>query len=439
MEARPPSSVETRHLALPRVELLERYGHVRALTVDLCRPLALEDYGVQRRVEASPPKWHLAHTTWFFETLVLQAYQPGYAPFHRAYGILFNSYYNTLDARALRVPQGERGTYSRPTVSEVLQYRRVVDEAMEKLLLSSTPELYGAVAPVVELGLHHEQQHQELLLTDIKVALAQAPIYPAYSDPPAALAREPAAPRPGYTELAGGLVEVGHDPATGFAFDHESPRHRVFLEPYALANDLVTVGEYRAFMEEGGYERPELWLSDGWAAVQQHAWKAPMYWLPSEGGWRQYTLYGVRELSPQAPVTHVSFYEAHAYATWAGQRLPTEAEWEHAAEVSGAIERPGLLRDHGVFQPLGRGAGETLCNMVGEVWEWTQSPYVAYPGYRPPPGAFAEYNGKFMSNQRVLRGGSVATPRSHIRISYRNFFYPHQRWQFTGIRLAKEV
>jgi ergothioneine biosynthesis protein EgtB len=416
--------------------LASRYRQVRRVTEALAEPLSPEDCQVQSMPDASPTKWHLAHTTWFFETFVLAA-RPGYQPFHAGWGYLFNSYYEAVGQRHARA---HRGLLSRPSLDEVRRYRRHADEAMLHALEAGLDERLAFVA---ELGLHHEQQHQELILTDIKHALASNPFSCAYAAAAAAPpARAAAAARPqGWVEHAGGLVEIGVAAAGAagvpFAFDNESPRHRVFLRPFALADRLVTCGEYRAFVDDGGYRRPELWLSDGWAAVAAEDWTAPLYWRDAAGAREIFTLTGTRPLDDAEPVAHVSYYEADAYARWAGARLPTEAEWEAVAAGRAA---DGNLADTGELHPRSAPAGAPVpVQLYGDVWEWTQSPYVAYPGFHPAAGALGEYNGKFMCNQLVLRGGSCLTPRSHIRPSYRNFFPPGARWQMTGLRLARDA
>jgi ergothioneine biosynthesis protein EgtB len=382
--------------------------------------------------DASPAKWHLAHTTWFFETFLLEDALPGYRPFDPAYRVLFNSYYHSVGEQ---YPRPRRGLLSRPTLEQVLEYRSYVDKRVLGLM-EAPGGLSDPLAEVVELGLHHEQQHQELILTDVKHLLSCNPLRPAYQEapPPTPVRVSPV----GWHRYEGGLCWIGSD-GPGFSFDNEGPRHRVFLEAFELASRPVTNGEFLAFMEDGGYERPDHWLSDGWAAVQKHGWRAPFYWEQRDGGWWLMTLSGLREVHAEEPVCHVSLYEADAFARWAGARLPSEAEWELAA-AEAPIE--GGFADDGLLHPApAHASGRTNgpVQLFGDVWEWTQSPYGPYPGYRPPPGAFGEYNGKFMSNQLVLRGGSCATPRSHIRATYRNFFFPDTRWQFSGLRLARDA
>jgi ergothioneine biosynthesis protein EgtB len=443
--------------------LARRYQLIRETTLALASPLTAEDCMVQSMPDASPVKWHLAHTSWFFETFVLAKGLPRYRKFHERFEYLYNSYYHSVGDRPARA---ERGLLSRPSLQEVRDYRAHVDQAMLRLLDAGAPATPSVLATAT-LGLHHEQQHQELILTDIKHALWSNPLRPAYRQPPPAGPSELA---PESDETAplrwavgeAGLVEIGHaetpdraDPASGsFAFDNESPRHSVYLEPHRLATRLVTNREYLDFMKDGGYQRPELWLSDGWEAARAGGWTSPLYWVRSRtshpdvlaadresekagsgSGWLEFTLHGIRPLRQADPVCHVSYYEADAYARWSGHRLPSEAEWERAA---GAVPAQGNLLDTGLLAPspaprIDSGSPQQL---FGDVWEWTQSPYMAYPGFRADAGALGEYNGKFMANQMVLRGGSCVTPASHIRSSYRNFFPPHTRWQFSGFRLA---
>lgn len=412
--------------------LIEDYRRVRRHSQALCAPLAVEDYVIQAMPDTSPPKWHLAHTTWFFEHFILVPYVPDYRVFHPAYGELFNSYYQTVGTC---FPRPERGLLARPTVEEIHRYRAWVDDALSGLLAAAPDRWVRAVAERTVLGLHHEQQHQELLLTDIKYNFSVNPLRPAYR-PPEFRASEPA-PALNWLDYPGGVREIGHGGA-GFAYDNETPRHRVYLRDYRLASRPVTNGEFLEFVEARGYRRPELWLADGWAAVKQRGWEAPLYWERNDGQWWLGSLSGFRPLDEHEPVCHVSFYEADAYARWRGKRLPSEAEWECAA--AGCAIRGNFL-ESGVYHPTaanGIRSGEPA-QLFGDVWEWTQSPYVPYPGFRPLGGSLGEYNGKFMCNQVVLRGGSCATAESHIRASYRNFFYPPDRWQFSGIRLAEDA
>ncbi len=411
-----------------RGTLASRYREVRAQTERICAPLVTEDYQVQACNETSPPKWHLAHSSWFFETFALGPLAQGYAPYHPQFGHLFNSYYQGIGTFHAR---NQRHVVARPTVAEVYAYRAQVDESLLGLLAAAEEGPYEVIAERVELGLHHEQQHQELLLMDIKRNFAANPLLPAYA--PDASRPRGRAPERRWLGCAEGVHEIGF-PGGGFCFDNETPRHRVFLEPHRLASRLVTNGEYREFLAAGGYEQAGLWLSDGWKTVREQGWRAPLYWLEREGEWHEYTLRGLEPLALDAPVCHVSFYEAEAFARWAGARLPTEAELEVA--LSG---RPieGSFAESGSLHPR-PAQGEQDGQWFGELWQWTASAYSAYPGFRPLAGALGEYNGKFMANQYVLRGGSCATPRSHMRATYRNFFYPQDRWPFTGIRLATE-
>jgi ergothioneine biosynthesis protein EgtB len=399
------------------------------MTEQLAQPLSPEDCQVQSMPDASPVKWHLAHTSWFFETFLLVPYLPDYEVFDESFGYLFNSYYNAVGQR---IPRPERFLITRPDLDEVYAYRAAVDAAVGRFLESVDEVPPPAMAAVLELGLNHEQQHQELILTDIKHALARNPLHPVYC-PDAARARDVLVSPQGWLAIPAGLYEVGHD-GTGFAFDNEGPRHRVYLEGFEIGSRPVTNGEVIVFMEDGGYSRPELWLSDGWNHVSSQHWEAPLYWERVDGSWWTMTLGGFRPVSSCEPVCHVSYYEADAYARWAGLRLPTEAEWETAAR---SAEPNGTFLESGTYHPRAAEAGTGLAKWFGDVWEWTRSPYTAYPGMRLAPGALGEYNAKFMCNQWVLRGGSCATPRSHIRATYRNFFPPEARWQFSGIRLAR--
>ncbi|WP_437574318.1 ergothioneine biosynthesis protein EgtB [Sorangium sp. So ce887] len=429
--------------------LRARYDAVRAFTESLCAPLCAEDYVIQSMPDASPVKWHVAHTTWFFETFVLGE-RAGYAPFHPRFGYLFNSYYVSVGERHCRP---RRGVLSRPTVEETSRYRRHVDERMRELLDEIGAGRHLDLAFTIEVGLHHEQQHQELILTDLKHAMAQNPLRPAIfgGAPPGRSGG--AAGELRFVEHAEGVRWIGHG-GDAFAFDNETPRHRVFVGAFALAERPVTCGEYLRFMQDGGYARPELWLSSGWDAVVANRWEAPLYWEPRDGGVQLFTLHGLREVDVDEPVCHVSHYEADAYARWAGARLPTEAEWETAAQgaLSGAEEvpggaapgeaPPGNFAERGRFHPEPASAPPrpgAPRQLLGDVWEWTSSAYAPYPGFRPWPGALGEYNGKFMSSQLVLRGGSCATPATHVRATYRNFFPPDARWQMSGIRLARDL
>ncbi|KQU05184.1 sulfatase maturase [Methylobacterium sp. Leaf469] len=388
-----------------RTAWIAAFHHVRDETERRAAPLSPEDQQVQSMADASPTKWHRAHTTWFFEQFLLRAHLPGYALYDERLHYLFNSYYVAAGPRQPRIL---RGLITRPTTAEVAGYRAHVDRAVDALLAQASAAALETLLPILEIGLYHEQQHQELLVTDILHAFAQNPLGPAYD----ADWRFPApSAASGKVDLARGITRIGHG-GEGFSFDNESPRHDVLIQGGTLDRALVTNAEWLTFMADGGYTRPELWLSDGWLAVQAEDWNAPGYWRQDEAGWASMTLAGIRPIDPSLPVSHVSYYEADAYARWAGRDLPTEFEWEVAA-------RDGCLAD-----------------AFGSVWQWTRSAYTAYPGYRPVDGALGEYNGKFMSNQFVLRGSSVATPEGHARVGYRNFFYPHQRWQFTGLRLS---
>jgi ergothioneine biosynthesis protein EgtB len=412
--------------------LTSQYEAVRQCTTWLCEPLAVEDYQIQSMPDTSPVKWHLAHTTWFFETFVLGPYLEGYRPFHPQFNFLFNSYYNAIGPRWERP---RRGLLSRPTVEEVYRYRAYVDDQVARLFQSTNSAGLRRAAELLVLGLHHEQQHQELIVTDLKHAFALNPLDPAYRRPQSA---EGSPPPARWIDFPAELAWIGHE-GDDFAFDNETPRHRTFLEGFQLAGRLVTNGEFQAFLEDGGYQRPELWLSDGWAVCQSQGWHAPLYWDNRHGDWHIRTLAAWRPLDPHEPVCHVSYYEADAFARWAGARLPTEAEWEWAAAT---VPLGGHFLEAGCFHPATGPAADDrgpLFQLFGDVWQWTRSPYQGYPGYSPPAGALGEYNGKFTCNQMVLRGASCATPRSHARRTYRNFFPPDARWQFTGIRLAKDL
>ncbi len=434
--------------------LAEQYTTVRKMTEKLCAPLSAEDQMVQSMPDASPAKWHQAHTSWFFETFILLTYFRGYRPLDVRYKFVFNSYYKQLGGHPVRA---HRGLWSRPSLDAVRQYRRHVDDYMLKLLDTGAS---AEVAALVTLGLNHEQQHQELIVTDIKHALWTNPLRPAYRelDIKRDITSGGSATRLEWINHPGGLQSAGYE-GDGFSFDNETPRHRVWLNPFRVASRLITNAEYLAFMNDGGYERPELWLSDAWDTACANGWRAPLYWERRDEGndndregedndWRVYTLNGERPVDPDEPVCHVSFYEADAYARWAGARLATEFEWEVVAAnapVAGNFLECDELHPMSSAPSLREGCGtpQSLLSkgphqLFGDVWEWTASPYVAYPGFRPAAGALGEYNGKFMCNQMTLRGGSCATPPSHIRATYRNFFPPHTRWQFSGIRLAHD-
>jgi ergothioneine biosynthesis protein EgtB len=403
-----------------------RYRSIRQTTLNLAAPLSVEDCALQSMPDASPVKWHLAHSTWFFETFLLEG-ETGYLSFDPVYRVLFNSYYNAVGEKH---PRAERGMLSRPSLEDILCYRRHVDQAM--LALLSKERL---PAELLELGLQHEQQHQELILTDLKHLLSRNPLKPAYQK------QWPLTPirarEPRWIRFDGGLHEIGHC-GPGFAFDNEMPRHRVWLEPFEMASHPVTHGDFLRFIEDGGYRRPELWLSAGWDIVQARGWQAPLYWERNENEWRTFTLHGMVPVDANTPVCHVSLFEADAYARWAGARLPTEAEWELAA---GNTALDGNFLENAALHPLASRedpAPGMLSQAFGDVWEWTRSEYAPYPGFRTAAGAVGEYNGKFMVNQYVLRGGSCATPREHIRATYRNFFPADARWQFSGLRLARD-
>jgi len=421
----------------PAADLLARFHAARDFTTALCQDLAPEDCVVQSMPDVSPTKWHLAHTTWFFETFILKKWMPGYQPEIPQYAFLFNSYYNAAGDMHRR---DLRGLISRPTVAEALRYRASVDSNIDNLLSGADETLFREIEPVLTLGIHHEQQHQELLITDIKHVFAQNPLYPVFRErkidtlPANVLPME-------FIEFEETISEIGHD-NSGFSYDNEGPGHRALIPAFSLANRPVTNGEYLEFIDAGGYTRPEFWLSLGWMTVNEQRWQAPLYWTKREGAWWNFTLSGFRPVDKNEPVTHVSYFEADAYANWAGARLPTEFEWERAAAdlpIEGNfVEREIFHPQPGIVRMRGE-APRLLHQMFGDVWEWTRSAYSPYPGYRAAPGALGEYNGKFMCNQYVLRGGSCATSRTHIRKTYRNFFPPEKRWQFTGIRLARDL
>lgn len=412
----------------------EEFCRVRSQSLALCAPLTAEDMMVQSCADASPAKWHLAHTTWFFETFVLREFVPGYKPFHKDFIWLFNSYYNAVSEQ----PEKKlRSSFSRPTAEEILAYRHHVDAAMEDF---AAGEIAESARERIVLGLNHEQQHQELLITDVKHAFWSNPLHPAYVQGADAIRGAGEAAPVRWVEFAGGVAEIGYG-GKEFCFDNETPRHKVYLEPYRLASRPVSCSEYLVFMEDRGYTRSDLWLSEGWNTVRAEGWEAPLYWRRGENGWEVFTLRGFVPLRDLAatPVCHISYFEADAYARWAGKALPSEAEWETAAAA--APVEGNLLEEQRLHPQAPKRASNpeqaAVEQLYGDVWEWTVSAYLPYPGYHPLPGALGEYNGKFMCNQMVLRGGSVATPASHIRAAYRNFFAPATRWQFSGVRLAE--
>ena len=439
--------------------LLARFHEVRDFTVRLTSGLAPEDCVVQSMADVSPTKWHLAHTTWFFETFVLKKWLRGYQSQIPEYAYLFNSYYNAAGDMHRR---DLRGLISRPTVAEAQRYRASIDGNIDHLLCSADHGLLREIEPVLTLGMHHEQQHQELLLTDIKHVFAQNPLYPVYHERNVAQLSKlrsgadgklQTCPTLRFVEFDEAVIEIGHH-GNGFAYDNEGPRHRALVIPFALANRPVSNAEFLEFIADDCYSRPEFWLSLGWMTVNEQRWRAPLYWIERDGEWWNFTLSGLRQIDPTEPVTHISYFEADAYARWAGARLPTEFEWEYAAAAlpldgnfvenetfHPSVPVPGRTgsRSDGDGLPSGATAAGTLYQMFGDVWEWTRSSYAPYPGYRAEPGALGEYNGKFMCNQYVLRGGSCATSRTHIRKTYRNFFQPEKRWQFTGVRLARDL
>jgi len=421
---------DVRATALP---LLDRCIEVRAQTEALCAPLETEDYVVSTMTDVSPTKWHLAHTSWFFETFVLTPFDGSYVTPNPKYAFLFNSYYVQAGERHCRA---QRGLVTRPTVAEVFAYRAHVDDALHVLIERIGDDPHHPALPVIELGLHHEQQHQELMLTDIKHVFWMNPLRPAYA---ARRAAHGPSDETNWVDVAAGIHRIGHEEGgAAFSFDNEMPAHRVYVEPFSLADRLVTNADWLAFVHDRGYHRPELWLSNGWAKVRESNWEAPLYWERTTDGWTEFTLAGTHPVDPGAPACHVSYYEADAFARWAGARLPTEAEWEIAAR-----EQPvqGEFVDSRNFHPSHARAAQhgLLRQLYGDVWQWTQSAYTAYPGYAPSAGALGEYNGKWMCDQWVLRGASCATPRSHARVTYRNFFPSDARWQFMGVRLAKNA
>ncbi len=413
--------------------LINSFKSIRDLTEELCKPLEIEDYVIQTMEDVSPPKWHLGHTNWFFETFVLQKFKPNYKVYNNTFNFIFNSYYETIGHR---VQRGKRGMLSRPTVKEVYEYRRHINDQVIELIETANDKVQTQIANIVELGLNHEQQHQELLLTDIKNIFACNPLKPVYikSNPAPDLLNKEI--KSEYVDFKGGVYEIGHR-NNGFAFDNESPRHKIFIEDFKLQTRLTTNGEYLEFINDGGYLDHRLWLSDGWEKVHCENWTCPLYWKKEDNEWFNMTLFGMRKLVLSEPICHISYYEADAYSKWSKKRLLTELEWEVAASISLKEDISGNFLESRHFHPVPLQKSEKkLHQMFGDVWEWTNSSYLAYPGYKQPNGVFGEYNGKFMSNQMVLKGGSCVTPKDHIRTSYRNFLQPEKQWQFSGIRLA---
>lgn len=426
--ATPAHNLEARVSRLTNEHIRDQFDAVRALSEQLIAPLSAEDTCVQSMPDASPAKWHLAHVTWFFETFVLERHEPNFKPFHPAFRELFNSYYNSIGEQ---YPRPDRGMITRPSLEQVIDYRHDVDTRIRAIVEHAEV----SVLATIELGLHHEQQHQELLLMDIKHLLSLNPLFPAYQTGPNPENKPPVARH--WVACEGGMVTIGHDDFS-FRYDNETPQHKVWIEPFSLASRPITNGEYLQFMRAGGYAIPTLWLADGWTTIQNEGWRSPWYWHERDGEWFEFTLGGLESLDLNAPVCHISHYEADAFATWAGARLPTEFEWE-GASADAAIA--GNFMDSGYLHPRPQHASdkERLDQIFGDVWEWTRSAYTPYPGFAVPDGAIGEYNGKFMSNQMVLKGGCCVTPNEHVRSSYRNFFYAHNRWQFSGVRLARDA
>lgn len=415
-----------------RKQLIDKFNYIRNFSLELCKPLVTEDYVVQSMPDVSPTKWHLAHTSWFFETFILKENDKNYKSLHPQYSYLFNSYYIQAGKRFLR---NQRGLITRPTVKQVFEYRDYIDEKIRNFIETAPEEILNKFASVLEIGFNHEQQHQELMLTDIKHVFSINPLYPVYSENENFISEN--IPDLNWIKFDEGIYEIGHD-GKNFSYDNEMPRHKEFINSFKLASRLITNAEYLEFIEDGGYNKPEIWLSDGAAEVAVQNWHAPLYWEKKGDNWYVFTLNGLKELNLNEPVCHVSYYEADAFARWAGCRLPTEAEWETA---SNQIQIKGNFVETRNFHPVPlhvKNNGTQLDQMFGDVWEWTRSAYSPYPGYKILPGALGEYNGKFMSNQMVLRGGSCATSETHIRKTYRNFFPPNARWQFMGIRLSKD-
>ncbi|MGD9487570.1 MAG: ergothioneine biosynthesis protein EgtB [Calditrichaceae bacterium] len=420
---------------MERSEILQKFIRVRKFTEELCGTLETEDYVIQPVADVSPAKWHLAHTTWFFETFLLREFERDFKPYHHLYNFLYNSYYYHAGERWDRP---ERGNLSRPTVKEIYHYREAVTGKMQILIDRVSETQWKEFSDRVILGINHEQQHQELLLTDIKYLFGLNPLYPVYKKEKSNTGQS-SLPESSFITIKSGMRTLGFGDK-GFCYDNEQPAHQVYVNDFKLQNRLVTNGEYLDFIKDNGYNDFRHWLSDGWDAVQVNKWKAPLYWRKIDDAWFEFTLSGLRKLDLHAPVTHISHYEADAYASWMKRRLPTEAEWEIAAREQKISSEEGNFVDDGYFHPvMPKNPSGRLTQMFGDVWEWTGSAYLPHPGYRRAGGALGEYNGKFMSNQMVLKGGSCATSRDHIRLTYRNFFQPDKRWQFTGIRLAGDV
>lgn len=417
---------------LNRKALLDKFNSIRNFSLELCKPLVTEDYVVQSMADVSPTKWHLAHTSWFFETFILKESDKNYKSLHPQYAYLFNSYYIQAGKRFLR---NQRGLITRPTVKQVFEYRNYIDENIKNFIEASPEEILNKFASVLEIGFNHEQQHQELMLTDIKHVFSINPLYPVYSEKENIDSEDIS--NLNWAEFNEGIYEIGNE-GKSFSYDNEIPKHKEFINSFKLGSRLITNGEYLEFMEDNGYNKPEIWLSDGAAEAAANNWQAPLYWEKKDNGWHVFTLNGLKKLILSEPVCHVSYYEADAFARWAGYRLPTEAEWETASQQ---VQIKGNFVETRNFHPASlqiKNNGTQLQQMFGDVWEWTRSAYSPYPGYKTLPGALGEYNGKFMSNQMILRGGSCATSETHIRKTYRNFFPPNARWQFMGIRLAKD-
>jgi ergothioneine biosynthesis protein EgtB len=415
--------------------LLKRYQNTRKYSLAACEPLIIEDYNLQAETFTSPPKWHLAHTCWFFETFLLKPFKPGYKSPNEAYEVLFNSYYNGVGEQ---FPRHKRGLLSRPQLSEILEYRRIVDAAIEQLLLDEQHPQRHTILQRCRLGIEHEQQHQELFFTDLKYSLSINPLNPCFLSAELEAEAQPQALN--WLEFSGGVQDIGY-PGNDFCFDNELPRHQVIIQPFKLASRLVTNADYQQFVDDGGYRRPELWLADGWLALQQEKWQQPLYWRETNGQALEYTLHGIQPRNGDWPVCHISGYEAEAYARWSATRLPTEMEWEHAATCM-ANSPPARQPDtshKSIYHPQRAESSDGLQQLYSDVWQWTRSAYTPYPGFSTAAGAIGEYNGKFMSNQWVLRGGSCVSSPEHLRPSYRNFFYPQDRWQFSGLRLAQSI